>query len=98
MTDAFGLLGIIVAPPLSVIVQILWRMLVSERLAPETTLQVADLKEQQARLQATIEGMEGPPPPLLTSSMERLSGLIEKAEPILRTVRIDKPPDRLSPP
>jgi hypothetical protein len=42
--------------------------------------------------------MEGPPPPLLTSSMERLSGLIEKAEPILRTVRIDKPPDRLSPP
>ena len=98
MTDAFGLLGIIVAPPLSVIVQILWRMLVSERLAPETTIQVADLKEQQARLWEAIEGMEGPPPPLVTSSMERLSGLIEKAEPILRTVQIDKPPDRLSPP
>ena len=98
MTDAFGLLGIIVAPPLSVIVQILWRMLVSERLATETTIRVADLKDQQARLREVIEEMEGPPPPLVVSSMERLTGLIEKAEPILRTVRIDKPPDRLSPP
>ena len=32
MADAFGLLGIIVAPPLSAVCQILWRLLVSHRL------------------------------------------------------------------
>jgi hypothetical protein len=98
MTDALGLLGIIAAPPLSLICQILWRMLVSERLAPETTLRISDLRKQHARLQAAIENMEGPPPPLVVSSMERLTGLIEKAEPVVRTVRIERPPDALLPP
>jgi putative permease len=98
MADAFGLLGIIVAPPLSVICQILWRMLVSERLATESTIRVRDLQEQHAQLGKAMQEMEGPPPPLVVSSMERLAGLLEKAEPLLRTVQIDKPPDRLSPP
>jgi predicted PurR-regulated permease PerM len=87
MADAFGLLGIIVAPPISVIVQILWRMLVSDRISTEAVpvVQVSDIRERQAQLQAAIENIPGPPPPLVVSSMERLTGLIEKAEPYLPT-------------
>jgi hypothetical protein len=97
MADAFGLLGIIVAPPLSVICQILWKLLVSDRLAPETAVQVSDLKERQARLRLAIEEMEGPPPPLVVSSMERLAGLLEKAEPILPAARPQEPSGPLHP-
>jgi len=85
MADAFGLLGIIVAPPLSAVCQILWNLLVSNRLASGAATQVSDLKERQARLRITIHEMEELPPPLVISSMERLAHLIEKAEPILQT-------------
>jgi hypothetical protein len=46
---------------------------------------VSDLKERQERLSASIGEMEGPALPLVTSSMERLSQLIAKAEPILQS-------------
>lgn len=84
MADAFGLPGVIAAPPLSAICQILWNLLISNRLAAGAAIQVSDLKERQARLQVTIGEMSEPPPPLVTSSMERLSALLEKAEPILQ--------------
>jgi putative permease len=84
MADAFGLVGIIVAPPVSVICQIVWNLLVSDRPAPDTALQISDLKERQARLHLVIEEMEGPPPQLVVSSMARLAGLLEKAEPMLQ--------------
>jgi predicted PurR-regulated permease PerM len=98
MADVFGLLGIIFAPPLSVVCKILWNLLVSDRLAPETAVQVSDLKERQARLRLAVEEMEGPPPPLVVSSMERLAGLLEKAEPILQVVLPDEPPSPFHPP
>jgi len=85
MADAFGLLGIIIAPPLSAVCQILWNLLVSNRLTSGAATQVSDLKERQARLRIAIHAMEEPPPPLVISSMERLAHLIEKAEPILQT-------------
>ncbi len=88
MADAFGLLGIIVAPPVSVIVQSLWRLLVHENVAPETVVHISDLRERHAQLQASIEQMEGPPPPLVVSSMERLTDLLEKAEPLLENAPI----------
>jgi predicted PurR-regulated permease PerM len=83
LADAFGLLGIIVAPPLSVVCQTFWNLLISSRVTSDTSLQVSDLKERQARLYVALEEMEGPPLPLIVSSMERLAGLLEKAEPIL---------------
>lgn len=83
MADAFGLLGVIAAPPLSVICQILWKFLVTDRLATEIGVQLHDLRERQVQLQAAIGAMESPPPPLVASSMERLIDLIEKSEPIL---------------
>ena len=84
MADAFGLLGILVAPPLSVVIQILWSRLVSRRAVSGAAAQVSDLKERQARVWDTIRAMDEPPLPLVTSSMERLTRLIEKAEPILQ--------------
>jgi len=83
MADAFGLLGIIIAPPLSAACQILWSSLVSRRAVSGSAAQVSDLKERQALVWAEIKGMDEPPPPLVTSSMERLTHLLEKAEPVL---------------
>jgi predicted PurR-regulated permease PerM len=85
LASAFGLIGIIVAPPISVVCQILWSRLVSRRAVLGASTQISDLKERQARLWATIKVMEVPPGPLVTSSMERLACLIEQAEPILQT-------------
>jgi hypothetical protein len=41
--------------------------------------------------------MDGPPLPLMTSSMERLTHLIEKAEPILQAALPAEPSELLSP-
>jgi putative permease len=84
LADAFGLVGIIVAPPLSVVCQILWNRLVSHRAVSGAAIQVSDLKDRQARLWDTIRSMDEPPLAMVTSSMERLTDLIEKAEPILQ--------------
>jgi predicted PurR-regulated permease PerM len=97
LADAFGLLGIILAPPLSAVCQILWNRLASDRLAPDPAVQVSDLKERQARLRLTIEEMAGSPPPLVLSSMERLAGLLEKAEPILQVTLPHEPSGLLHP-
>jgi len=85
LADAFGLVGIIVAPPVSVVCQILWSRLVSRRAVAGAAVQVSDLKERQARVWDTIKAMEEPPLALVASSMERLTHLIEKAEPLLQT-------------
>ena len=84
LASAFGLIGIIVAPPVSVVCQILWSRLVSRRAVLGASAQISDLKERQARLWAAIKAMDVPPGPLVTSSMERLTTLIEQAEPILQ--------------
>jgi len=84
MADAFGLLGIIIAPPLSAACQILWSSLVSRRAVSGSAAQLSDLRERHALVWATIKVMDEPPPPLVASSMERLTHLIEKAEPVLQ--------------
>ena len=84
MADAFGLFGIILAPPLSAVCQIIWKQLVSHRAASGAGVQVSDLKERQARVWEAINAMDEAPLPLLTSSMESLTRLIEKAEPVLQ--------------
>jgi putative permease len=91
LADAFGLIGIIIAPPLSVVCQILWSRLVSRRAVSGAAAQVSDLKERQARVWDTIKEMDEPPLALVASSMERLTHLIEKAEPILQAALIVEP-------
>jgi predicted PurR-regulated permease PerM len=97
LADAFGLVGIIVAPPLSVVCQILWSRLVSRRAVLGAAAQVSDLKERQARVWDTIRAMDEPPLPLVTSSMERLTHLIEKAEPILQATLPVEPSEPFHP-
>jgi predicted PurR-regulated permease PerM len=97
MADAYGLLGVIVAPPIAVIIHTLWRLLVSDRVTPDTVIQVSDLRERQVKLREAIENMPGPPPPLVVSSMERLSGLLDQAEPILQTAIPEEPHIRPKP-
>lgn len=85
LANAFGILGIIVAPPISAVCQILWSTLVSHRLAPGAADQFSDLKERQNHVWDTIRALDGPPIALVTSSMERLAHLIDQAEPLLQT-------------
>ncbi len=97
MADAFGLLGLIVAPPLSAVCQVLWNLLVSNRLAAGAATQVSDLNERHAHLLAAIEEMDELPPPLVMSSMARLTDLLKKAEPILQATVPAKPSDLFHP-
>lgn len=83
LADAFGLIGIIVAPPLSATFQILWRQLVSHRAVSGSAEGISDLKERHAQLWIAVQAMEDPPP-LVTSSLERLTNLLEQAEPVLK--------------
>ena len=82
LADALGLIGLIVAPPLSVVCQILWSRLVTRRAVSGAAGQISDLKERQVQVRAVVEGMESPPP-LVTSSLERLTKLLEQAESTL---------------
>jgi hypothetical protein len=49
-------------------------------------IQVSDLKERQASVWDNIKAMDEPPNAMVKNSMERLTGLLEKAEPILQAV------------
>ena len=82
LADAFGLLGMIAAPPLAATIQILWDLWVAERASTGAVNQVVNLKERQTRLSEQIRAMDQPPP-ILTSSLERLNTLIERSEPLL---------------
>lgn len=97
LAEAFGLAGIILAPPLSVVCQILWSRLVSQRRAAGAAADVADLKARQAQVWANIQAMDELPLPLLTSSMARLTALIDRAEPLLQAAPPVEPAARLRP-
>lgn len=85
LADAYGLPGILFAPPLSATCHILWSRLLSRRTFAGEALRVSDLKERQAQVWQAIAAMEEAPPPLVASSMERLAALLEKAEPVLNS-------------
>jgi len=83
LAQAFGLPGIIVAPPLSTVCQILWSHLISQKAMVGAAAELSDLKNRQEQLRETIQAMNHPPLALVTSSMQRLAQLIEKSEPFL---------------
>jgi hypothetical protein len=68
MADAFGIIGIIFAPPISIVFQIIWDRLVIHRGATGAAAQVSDLTERLAKLKETINAMEEPHPPLVTNA------------------------------
>jgi putative permease len=84
LANAVGFIGIVIAPAISAAVQILWSHLVVYRAVSGSTLEIIDLQKRYALLSDTIQSMSKPIPTLVTSSMERLTRLMEKAEPLLR--------------
>jgi len=95
LADVFGVVGLLLAPPLSVVCQILWSRLVIRHSVSGAANNISDLKERQARLWDNIKAMDEPSVPLVTSSMERLSSLIAKAEPILLAAQPVNTPEPL---
>ncbi len=83
LADTFGIFGIILAPPLSVVCQILWYRLVSHRSVTGAAATISDLKERLDQLTEAISTMEEPKPPLVMSSLSRITSLISDAEPVL---------------
>lgn len=97
LADVFGVVGLLLAPPLSVVCQILWSRLVIRHSVSGAATNISDLKERQARLWDNIKAMDESPLPLVTSSMERLASLIAKAEPILLAAQPANTPEPLIP-
>ena len=95
LADAFGIVGIFIAPPISAVFQILWERLVSHRVAAGASAQISDLKERLSLLKETVSAMEEPHPPLVTNSMERITNLILEAEPYLPSESIEDIPDMI---
>jgi len=89
LADTFGIFGIILAPPLSVVCQILWYRLVSHRSVSGAAANISDLKERLDLLRETVSTMEEPRPPLVTSSLARITALISNAEPVLASQEVD---------
>ncbi len=84
LADALGIIGIVIAPPLSVVCQILWSWLIRHRTKTNPVKLLSELKERLVNLRATVNEMEEPHLPLITSSLERITNLLEEAEPVLK--------------
>jgi len=82
--DVFGIIGLIIAPLISLVCQILWRRLVSHRRVTGAAEQISDLKERREKIWEKIIAISDPPLPLMASSLERLDELIAQSEPFLR--------------
>ncbi len=83
LADAFGIFGIIIAPPLSVILQILWSNLITHRVAAGAATNITDLQLRLDKLKETVSNMEDLNVPLVTSTMARITDLMVEAEPVL---------------
>jgi len=92
LADTLGIVGIIVAPPISAICLIFWNRLVIDRVAAGAATDLSDRKEQLAKITKTIYAVEKPHPPMITNSMERISSLITAAETVLSGKRQAEPP------
>lgn len=85
LADAFGILGLVMAPPLAGAIQIFLGNLV-QRSPPgsiKPAPQVTDLYERLTAINATIAEIDEPPSPEVINIMERLTRLMEKASQAL---------------
>lgn len=97
LADAFGIFGIIVAPPLSVILQIIWQRLISHRVAAGAATNINDLQTRLEQLKEAVSVMEDQNVQLVRSSMSRITNLISEAEPVLVAASMVNPSVQLSP-
>lgn len=81
LAEAFGIIGLIVAPPVAAAVQILLGRLLVQRNGQAhlaTAEQVTELEGRLAELRARLEALDEPPAPELANMMDRLDGLLQK--------------------
>jgi putative permease len=86
MADAFGILGLIFAPPLAAAIQIFFTTLYGTRsvqLAAEPMAQIDELERRLLQLRATVPQNGEPTPPELESMINRLESLLKKAKQAL---------------
>ena len=86
LADAFGFVGIIIAPLLSIVCQILWNRLIKRRTKTGAANLLSDLQERMAHLRETVNEMEEPHSPVITNSIERITNLLNESEPVLKAV------------
>ena len=82
LAETFGIIGLIVAPPLAAAIQILLGRLLVQRngqMVAHTAEQVAGLEGRLAKLRARLEELDEPAKPEVANMMERLDGLLQKA-------------------
>lgn len=83
LAQAFGIIGLIVAPPLAAAIQILLSRLFVQRngqVQLQSNEQVTGLSERLAELQARFKELDEPSTPELANMMARLDALLQKAD------------------
>lgn len=87
LADSFGLLGLILAPPLAAAIQLAFSNLIrwtpGERQAASST-QITALQSRLAAVAERMEAEEEPPSPEITSLIDRLNELVEETGEIFQ--------------
>ncbi|MGH2521096.1 MAG: AI-2E family transporter [Anaerolineales bacterium] len=87
LADVYGLLGVVIAPPLAAAIQIFFTHMLQQpapAAAPDQMArQIADLDKRLVRVREMMNNLEAPASPQTVSMLERLNGLIERANAAL---------------
>ena len=81
--DLFGFIGLILAPPLSVAIQIFFSHLIYQRASVASVKAQPDLQNVQQRLvtlQTTIAAQQNEPSPSVVNLVERLHAMVERVQ------------------
>ena len=96
LADALGIIGIVIAPLLSVVCQILWSLIIRRRTKTIPANLLSDLQERMAHLRETVNEMEEPHSPVITNSIERITNLLNESEPVFKAVlMVDEIPESM---
>jgi len=81
MADAFGVIGLLVAPPLALVLQVFWREFIEASPTPPESVTTPNIHEIQQRLAALhLQVAQGEVSPRVLSLVERLDTLMEEVE------------------
>lgn len=96
MADAFGLLGLLVAPPVALVIQVFWREFIEVSSAVPTTAPTPDLNKIQKRMAELHTKVEqGEVSPRVTNLVARLDALMQDVEqslPLPHSPNLDDSP------
>lgn len=87
LADAFGIFGLLIAPPLAAAIQITFDSILRRGTSEETArpqTQVANLQLRLERVIEQVESADPPPPPEVANLVQRLSELVREADEVFR--------------